>query len=201
MQRGADAAKRGDVEELLENLAHSHVKVAKIEEVGVPILEGRDYFEFCELKPGLDMTASSAPPLKGRAQPGGRGGDVADRPGASDVWPLDRHEEVDQIEHDGRAAVVTRSDANACRRRGAVTPRQCTVLLQSTGLPQVHTAIAAAHSSRRSWSASAVPAASMARQRQGSTASAVASHSTRCSAAASVTGCGRGMATRRRSRP
>ena len=65
MQRGADAAKRGDVEELLENLAHSHVKVAKIEEVGVPILEGRDYFEFCELKPGLDMTASSAPPLKG----------------------------------------------------------------------------------------------------------------------------------------
>ena len=35
MQRGADAAKRGDVEELLENLAHSHVKVAKIEEVGV----------------------------------------------------------------------------------------------------------------------------------------------------------------------
>ena len=65
MQRGADAAKRGDVEELLENLAHSHVKVAKIEEVGVPILEGRDYFEFCELKPGLDMTASSAPPLHG----------------------------------------------------------------------------------------------------------------------------------------
>ena len=30
MQRGADAAKRGDVEELLENLAHSHVKVAKM---------------------------------------------------------------------------------------------------------------------------------------------------------------------------
>ena len=64
MQRGVDAAKRGDVDKLLENLAQSYVKVAKIEEVGVPILEGRDYFEFCELKPGLDMTASSAPPLR-----------------------------------------------------------------------------------------------------------------------------------------
>ena len=39
MQRGVDAAKRGDVDTLLKNLAR-HVKVAKIEEVGVPILEG-----------------------------------------------------------------------------------------------------------------------------------------------------------------
>ena len=60
-----------------------------------------------------------------RAQTVGRGGDAADRLGTSDIWPLDRHEEVNGVNSGGFPAVVTHSDANTCRRRGAVRQRQC----------------------------------------------------------------------------
>jgi hypothetical protein len=52
----------------------------------------------------------------------GRGGDATNRPGTSDIWPLDRHEEVNDVAPDGIPAVVTHSDANTCRWRGAVRP-------------------------------------------------------------------------------
>jgi hypothetical protein len=46
-QRSAAPSALGDVQETLQRL-HTKAKVPRMEDVGIPILEGRDYFEFVE---------------------------------------------------------------------------------------------------------------------------------------------------------